>query len=542
MLIAPYRFLGFAFASADLLIELAADDTIAFAIGAAATLSGSIEGALVGQPWRTYVDERDQPLIEALLAGLEDGARQGPLLARLASADKSKRQAFTISACRLPQNRGVISCGLARGQAPAAPADGGLLDRVAFEAVTKGLIESARGGGPQLELAFVEMAGLARLSRSLPSEAARVLQMRLEGALRAQSFGGGAAAELGAERFAMVRPAGERAESLAARLSRLLSLVAETGDVKIAARAMAMDDDIAPAKLLRAVRFALDGFLRDGVDGQSQTSLSDLVSESISHTLKKASAFSSMVAERRFKLVYQPVVLLKTGALHHHEVLVRFGDDASPFPTIRMAEELDLIEGLDLAIAEQAVGELKTDPNLKLAVNVSGRTITSPGFVGAMEKMLGRKDALEGRLVVEITESAAIDDLALANRHIQSLRSLGCTVCLDDFGAGAASLAYLQRLHLDVVKIDGRYIRELQHGGQEANFIAQMVHMCSELKVKTLAEMVENSRAEDAIRRAGVDFAQGWLYGAAADKPEQPHPRTSVPAARRRMGAVESWG
>jgi EAL domain-containing protein (putative c-di-GMP-specific phosphodiesterase class I) len=542
MALAPYRFLGFAFACADLLIEVGEDDTIGFAVGAAATLSGSIEGALVGQSWRTFVDGRDQPLIEALLAGLEGGARQGPLLARLASSDKSNRQAFNISACRLPQNRGAISCALARSQAPAEPADGGLLERVAFEAVTKGLIETARGGGPRLEMAFVEMAGLASISRSLPGETAKVLQMRLEGALRAQSYGGGAATELGADRFALVRAAGERPEALAARLSRLLALVAETGDVKFAARAMAMDGDIAPAKLLRAIRFALDGFLRDGVDGQSQASLSDLVSESINHTLERANAFGSMVAERRFKLVYQPVVLLKTGVLHHHEVLVRFGDDASPFPTIRMAEELDLIEGLDLAIAEQAIGELKSNPKLRLAVNVSGRTITSSSFVAAMDKWLGRKDALQGRLILEITESAAIDDLALADRHIQSLRSLGCMVCLDDFGAGAASLAYLQRLRLDVVKIDGRYIRELQHGGRESSFIAQLVRMCSELKVKTLAEMVENAQAEDAVRRAGVDFAQGWLYGAAADKPEQPLARKDVSATRRRVGAVESWG
>jgi len=207
-----------------------------------------------------------------------------------------------------------------------------------------------------------------------------------------------------------------------------------------------------------------------------------------------------------------------------------------------VAEELDLIEGLDLAIAEQAIGELKTNPKLKLAVNVSGRTITSSSFVAAMETLVGRKDALQGRLVLEITESAAIDDLALADRHIQSLRSLGCMVCLDDFGAGAASLAYLQRLRLDVVKIDGRYIRELQHGGHESNFIAQLVRMCSELKVKTLAEMVENTQAEDAVRRAGVDFAQGWLYGTAADKPEQPLARKDVSATRRRVGAVESWG
>ena len=119
----------------------------------------------------------------------------------------------------------------------------------------------------------------------------------------------------------------------------------------------------------------------------------------------------------------------------------------------------------------------------------------------------------------ELTESAAIEDLAQADRQIQCLRRAGCEVCLDDFGAGAASLAYLQQLTLDVLKIDGRYIRDLQHGGREATFVKHLVNLCAELNVRTLAEMVETTEAQDAVRAAGVHFAQGWLYGRATETP-----------------------
>ena len=78
---------------------------------------------------------------------------------------------------------------------------------------------------------------------------------------------------------------------------------------------------------------------------------------------------------------------------------------------------------------------------------------------------------------------------------------------------------HLQQLTLDLLKIDGRYIRDLQHGGREATFVKHLVNMCAELKVRTLAEMVENAEAEDAVRKAGVDYAQGWLYGRASEKP-----------------------
>jgi EAL domain-containing protein (putative c-di-GMP-specific phosphodiesterase class I)/GGDEF domain-containing protein len=419
--------------------------------------------------------------------------------------------------------------------------DGGLHDRHAFETVTKSLFETARATGQELELAFVEMAGLKSVEGSLPEGRKAALESRVAGALRAQSHGGAAAARLDDERFALIRPSGESSDALTGRLSRLMGLVAEIGSVKFAARSLPLKGDVSPSQIVRAIRYALDDFIRDGMDGAPALTLQDAVTQSVRLTLEKADALGSAVAERRFKLVYQPVVCLKTGDLHHHEVLVRFGDDASPFPMIRMAEELDLIEGLDFAIAEQAVDQLAADPALKLAVNVSGRTIISPSFPLAMKSLVGGKKALKGRLMFEITESAAIEDLALADRHIQALRALGCMVCLDDFGAGAASLAYLQQLSLDMVKIDGRYIRELQHGGRESTFIRHLVSMCAELKVRTLAEMVETQATEEAVRRAGVDFAQGYLYGAPAARPGPPPSRTG-PVAARRMGSVEGWG
>ncbi|MGA0599424.1 EAL domain-containing protein [Caulobacter sp. KR2-114] len=539
MSFAPHRFLGFAFASADLLVEIAPDERISFAIGAANTLTGSSERALMGQSWRDFVDLADQPLIEALFAGLEDGARQGPVLARLTRRADGPARAFSISVCRLPQNEGVVSCALTRARPIAGAPSDGLLDRDAFETITKSLIESARTGGEDLELAFLEMDGLSRATRTMSPESARTFQTRLHGALRAQSHGGAAAADLGDDRFALLRNAGESAEALSNRVSRLIALGAELGEVRVAARSLAVDGDLAPNKVARAIRYAMDDFQRDGVAATQLSTLTDAVEESVRHTLEKASALGSAVANRQFSLVYQPVVSLESGELHHHEVLVRFGDSASPFPMIRMAEELDLIESLDLAILERACGELARDPKLRLAVNVSGRSIVSETYVAAVERILSAQPALRPRLMYEVTESAAIEDLALADRHIQVLRQGGGEVCLDDFGSGAASLAYLQNLRLDLVKIDGRYIRELQQGGRETLFIRQLVNMCRELKVKTLAEMVETQTAAQAVRSAGVDYAQGWLYGAASPTPQPP---ISHASAARRKGVVSSWG
>ena len=537
----PQRLLGFAFASADLLLEVTQDGQISFAIGASEALSGSAETALVGRAWSDFIDARDQMMVEALLTGLKDGGRGGPLVISLAGAADGIERAASMTAFRMPGNGGATSCAFSRA---AAKATYGLQDKAGFETTAAALIETAKATGLELELALIEFGGLAALRKVLGADGAKALEARLSGAIRSQSHGGAAAANLGSDRFALVRQKGEGVEALVQRLVKLVSSGPSDG-LTATGRTMALKADVQPAQVLRALRFSLDNFIREGMAGEASLTLNEAVNRSVRRTLVDVGVLGQAVNEKRFQLVFQPVIDLKAGsALHHHEVLVRFGDDASPYPMIRMAEELDMIEPLDIAVVGETVARLAVSPKLRLAANVSGRTIVSANFVEAVRTMLAKTPLAAGQLLLEITESAAIDDLALADRHLNALRELGCVICLDDFGAGAASLAYLQQLTLDIVKIDGRFIRELQHGGRESTFIRHLVHMCTELGVKTLAEMVENAQAEDAVRRAGVDYAQGWYYGAPADHPAQPEIATLAPVtpAARRRGAVDTWG
>jgi EAL domain-containing protein (putative c-di-GMP-specific phosphodiesterase class I) len=547
--LAPQRLLGFAFASSDLLIEVSKVGQIAFAIGASEALSGSAETELAGRAWRDFIDVRDRPMVQALFDGMTDGRRAGPIVVTLATPDGAPERAAALSAFCLPANDGAISCAFTR----AAPKSShGLHDKNAFEAVTSALFETAKATGIELELALIEMGGLDGLRKKIGPEAAKAIEQRLAGALRAQSHGGAAAAELGPDRYALIRQQGESPENLTRRILKLLNLTDKDGVTPLTA-SIALKSEAAPGQVMRAIRFSLDNFIKEGMPGAPPANLDEAVARSVRRTLTDMGLLGEAVNGRNFKLVFQPVVNLKDkNSVHHHEVLVRFGDNQSPFPMIRMAEELDLIEPLDLAVVEQTIERLAADPSLKLAANISGRTITSSAFVAAVQKMLAAKPAAVGRLLFELTESAAIEDMALADRHLQVLRGEGCLVCLDDFGAGAASLAYLQQLSLDIVKIDGRYIRELQHGGRESTFIRHLVFMCGELGVKTLAEMVESPQAEEAVRKAGVDYAQGWLYGAPSDVPVM-HAISSVATASaagapgmrsalRRVGEVESWG
>lgn len=502
----PHRFLGFGFAASDLLLEIGKDGRVTFALGAGESVLGRPDTAISGQPWQTLIDAEDQPMVEAMFRGLDDGARAGPVVVRISDGDRYA----TLSAIRLGQNKGAISCAFARA---AARGPAGLQSHEDFEGRAAELLA---GATQELELAFVELAGLSGSPAATADPEG--LQTLLAGVLRAQSYRGEAATEVGPDRYALIRATEEPREVLLNRMTRVLA-DAGVQNVSPASAAMPMTGGGRPKQVIQAMRFALGQVLRDGLKTPLPTNLSHALEQALQSTLSNAGVLGAAIKQRRFSLAFQPVVALAEGTLHHHEVLVRFGAQGSPFPTIRMAEELDLIEPLDVAVLEESVKVLASDPRLKLAVNVSGRSIMSEGYVGRVAQILRSSPSIQGRLMLELTESAAVEELAVADRHIQALRALGCEVCLDDFGAGAASLAYLQQLTLDLVKIDGRYIRDLQHGGREATFVKHLVNMCGELNIRTLAEMVETVDAEEAVRLAGVDYAQGWLYGRPSEAP-----------------------
>ena len=544
MSITARRLLGLAFANADMLIELESSGVVLLALGAAQATLGVDEAGLTGRAFRELVVEADRPMLDALIAGLDDGARRAPLVVRVAG---QPGRAVAFTARRLPDNDGRISCALLSAAAPPAAgssATDGLLSRDGFEAVTKSLMDAAKATGQQLELAMVEMAGLTDASALLGPEAAAALERQVAGALRAESLQGSGAAKVGDDRFVLLREQGENPATMIKRLMRVVATCAGGQSLGAAAHAVPMESG-SPARLARALRYALDDFIEEGLKDVPPITLSQAMDRSVRRTLTRAGELGAAVSQRRFTLAYQPVVNIQTGIAHHHEALVRFEDGGSPFTMVRMAEEFDLIEELDQAVVEQVIRQIKGDRTgkLKLAANISGRSIGSEVFVAGLERMIKADTRLKDRLIFEVTESAAIDDLDVANRHIQSLRGLGCQVCLDDFGAGAASFAYLQRLSVDVVKIDGRYVRDLASDGRDGALVRHLVQLCKELKVKTVAEMVETVEIEDAARKAGVDFAQGWLYGRPADRPEPAIMReVAAPIVARRAGMKEQWG
>lgn len=521
------RLLGLAFAAADLLIEVDPKGKVRVAIGAGRSLVDVEDSALVGRPCLEIFHPSEEAMLAALAHGLDEGERRGPAILRLAGEPARAARAFAF---RLPGGQDVS---LALGPAPVPPRIGedGLHTASGFEAAAHDMIAAGRVCGRELELAMVELSGLAAARERLSPADAEALTAKVAAQLRLHSQDGVGAARLGDERFALLRAQGGSTKHFVGGLTRAMNRDLGHG-VSVQAQSMPIDCQADTSRALRAMRYALDDFAqgglrtlaKSGLQGVAPKVLVAAMNKSVDETINRVGALSAAVRDRRFQLAFQPVVSLKSGRAHHHEVLVRFDGEDSPYESIRMAEEFDLITELDHAVVEETVLRLKkaTMAGLKLAVNVSGRTIITDAFVQHVTNLVQRSENTRGSLIFEITESAAIDDLPRANLHIQALRKLGCLVCLDDFGAGATSFEYLRQLSLDIVKIDGRYVREMAEGGKDAAMVRHIAQLCADLKLRSVAEMVETAKVEAVVRRLGIDFAQGFRYGLPSDTPQPP--------------------
>ena len=531
------RLLGLAFAGADLVFEIDPQGVIVFALGAAERLTGRPDAELVGRDWASLFRTSESALLATLRKDLAAGERRGPIRVELAPRDQAGAPSgASLSVFRLPQLGTRLSCALSLGAPAGARAFSrdarGFTSPESFAASAEYLLDEAGRAGLVLSLDLVEVQGLRdRLARLKPEEAEEARQS-IEAVLRADSFAGAGGAEVGADRFAVMRPK----ESPPGRL--LDSVGAAAGGAERPQLARLPMEGAASSRNMRTMRVALDRFIEAGGAAAAAG-----FEDTVARTLRDSSRFRDIVARSAFQLAYQPVVSLETGELHHFEALARFSKDTSPADTIQLAEDLEMIQAFDLSVVRSIVRELQSQPKAtRIAANLSAHSLMMEGFLEEMLGLVGTAPDIRSRLILEITATRKISDRERANILISRLRKAGHVVCLDDFGAGAASLDYLRRLEVDFIKIDGRYIQSMTEGSRDALVVKHLVALCRELGVGTIAEMVETDGVAHLSRELGVELGQGWVFSKPLDKPKWKPPSAPPRPARNRPGAREVWG
>ncbi|MBU6443740.1 MAG: EAL domain-containing protein [Alphaproteobacteria bacterium] len=520
------RLLGFAFANADLLFEIDRDGTVIFATGAASEFVKNKNQQIVGSGAARLFEPSDGVKFVTYAKALSEGDRAGPIRLKLAGG-----RDVTASFCHLPQNGANISCTLTRtgqrqsfGTSRTDPGTG-LSTKDGFLAAASAM--AADGA----EMMLVNVPGLEEACARLPRPKADALMKAIGAAV--EEAGPKGAGRVGDGSFGAIAEEGKKpclVECIASVLKKgglVLKGMTET--------AVSLKGDLSPGQRLLAVRHVVARFSSgdSGIEGCKD--LSAAFENMVGETQARALALTNTVADGAFSFAYQPVVDLASGTLSHCEALARFEDSVNTGETIAFAEALGISNAFDVAVAAKILSVVEQNPKARVALNLSGNTVSTPMTFGLVAGLLAKKRSLAPRVLVEVTESAEIIDLANANLAIQGLRSMGYKVGLDDFGAGAASFQYLHAFDVDFVKFDQALIRKLGSAPREDMLVAGLVKLCGELNVTTVAEGIENAAIKKRVLAAGFQLGQGYFLG----KPSAQLP--DAPSAHKRKGVQESW-
>jgi len=221
--------------------------------------------------------------------------------------------------------------------------------------------------------------------------------------------------------------------------------------------------------------------------------------------------------QNRLLFAFQPVVCAATGEVEYFECLLRMRDEAGAVAAgaefVAAVEQLGLIGQIDRFVLDEAVRELGTAPDVTLGFNVSGLTAGDRPWLRSLTRRLRNRPDLARRVVVEITETAALHDIEESARFVDTLRDAGCRVALDDFGAGHTSLRHLQSLAVDIVKIDGSFIRNLADNPENRVFLRHLLGLTRGFGLSTVAECVESAEDAALLRAEGIGYLQGYHIG-----------------------------
>jgi EAL domain-containing protein (putative c-di-GMP-specific phosphodiesterase class I)/GGDEF domain-containing protein len=558
------RFVGFAFSNADVLVEMDEASKVLWAGGAVKSILGVETAAIAGKPLANLLTTADAILLKTALRNLQPGQRRRDLNLVLADSDHAPRmdgdteRLLTISTCinrSLNKERPHYFLSISSAALNAIPHSGarrrdrvtGLTEAVEFTYAASRAVQEARKSGKSACLTLLEICELEELNRVMGAQRAESLMAEIGAQLKLHALDPDSAAKLGDGKFGVTHLESADPNLIVDAINRVgtaYDLDPETMHASgktISFQGSSLADDDVESIL----SYVVGKFSSEGGNSFDVGSADQYFKRMTAEVLSRVVAMRDLIHQHRINLHFQPIVHLHDRTPHHYEVLLRFEDGRSPFADVMFAEEINIVHELDLAVAHGAINRISQSAvkglDLRLAINMSARSLLNDNFLNMFDQLASKLGRQRSNLIVEVTESAKLDDLPKAARAVDRLRSAQHLVCLDDFGAGASSLPYLQQLQVDFVKIDGAYIKSITESLRERAIVQGVLTTCRCLNIKTVAEMIEKEDQHKCLLELGTDLGQGWLYG-------RPSPDIPVSTASnagkigKRRGAKEQWG
>jgi diguanylate cyclase (GGDEF)-like protein/PAS domain S-box-containing protein len=405
----------------------------------------------------------------------------------------------------------------------------GLANRRRFDSELQRHLDRCRRHGPVGALLLLDLDNFKQVNDSLGHNAGDELLVNIAGLLRRSIRGTDVVARLGGDEFAILLTDGDQVAA-----QRVADLVVE----RIGAHAATLDGvarrvtaSVGVVTFLAASEHSADILaladmtMYDAKEaGRNQVALlpeGDTRGPRAAARLQWQSRIEEALEHDRFELHLQPIMDISNGRITSAEVLLRLRDDDELVPPSRfvyIAERVGLMPLVDAWVVDKSLELLarlrrEHDPGFELEVNLSGHSIGNPEIERAIVASLARHGVDPSALILEITETAAVADVALARDFAARMTDLGCAFALDDFGAGFGSFYYLKHLFFDYVKIDGEFVAHVHESAVDRTIMRSIVGIARDLGKRTVAEFVSDPQILEVCREEGVDFAQGYLIG-----------------------------
>ncbi len=277
------------------------------------------------------------------------------------------------------------------------------------------------------------------------------------------------------------------------------------------------DQGLTSYDVITRAESALGDAKRAGRDCHSHYRMTGEQRERQRRSLTISEEVRAALREERVLFAFQPVVVAETEEVDHYECLLRMrtpeGRIVAASEFVPVIEQLGFIRLIDRYVLDKVMAELAAHPEVRLGFNISGLTAADRPWLRALVLQLRNRPDIASRLIVEITETAALYDIEESARFVAALRHAGCSVALDDFGAGHTSLRHLQSLAVDTVKIDGSFITNLAGNPENQVFLRHLLGLAKGFGFSTVAECVATAEDAAILRREGVGLMQGHHFG-----------------------------
>jgi diguanylate cyclase (GGDEF)-like protein len=420
----------------------------------------------------------------------------------------------------------------------------GELNRTHLIAALAETIEEAQRFRTSCAFMLIGIDHLARINDAFGFDVADAVILEIAARIRARLRGGDILGRFSGNKFGLILKnctlddMNTAAERFLARIrddvvptrSGPVSVTASIGAVSVPRYARSTDEAInrAHETLDGAKRRRIGSFAmwRPNVERDAQRRVNIRVTDEIVTALN----------ERRIVMAFEPVVRADARDIAFYECLIRMERDDGRVllapDIVPVAERLGLIRLVDHRVLELVVAELAQAPGVELSLNISPDTTMDPDWWASIESLMRAHPGVAERLIVEITETVAIQDLGDLRGFVTRLKNFGSRIAIDDFGAGYTSFRNLRKLGVDIVKIDGAFVQNIARSADDRAFVQTLIDLARRLGIKTVAEWVQDEEAAGLLRDWGCDYIQGRLIGlASADRPWDAQADTAMPAA-----------